>query len=154
MRIKLFAVLAVMFLVGKVNAGIHYSWKDFFVDWKNDTYELYKKRPELKVGIGYDLVRHTPQANGSIPITAWKFLDAGPLFAYETDGSRQVGKGGILFTLRLGRIPLGDGMVLEDLVNIEKSEWSKKYWVGVGPMLDLTGGTGCGFLLNVGWRFF
>ena len=155
MKKSLFLVaIFALFTIFKVNTQIQaYSLKKAISDTITDTKDMYKQKPEFKIGIGYGLVSHTPQANGSIPVIAWKFIDIGPLIGFDTDGTRKTGKFGGLMTVRFGKIPLGDGTKIEDIVDTKPPEWLSRYWVGLGPMYDFTGGTGIDFLVNLGWKF-
>lgn len=146
-------ILIALALMASGSPAFAYSVPQFWADTVTDTRELYKSKPQFKVGMGYGLVSHNPQASGSIPIVAWKFLDAGPLIGYNTDGSQKTGKFGVNFTLRFTRIPLGDGLKVGDFLDPEAPKWLSPYWVGIGPMYDFTSGTGLDVLVMAGWKF-
>lgn len=146
-------IILCLFFTGYVSMGHCYSVRQAMEDVSNDTAALYKTKPEFKVGMGYGLISHTPQAAGSIPLLAWKFLDIGPLLGYDTEGGRKNGKIGALGTLRLKKIPVGNGYTVGDYFDADIPDYFSRLWIGAGPMYDFTGGQGFDVLIFAGWRF-
>jgi hypothetical protein len=124
-------------LIGIMASSVHaYSWKQGILDARDDTKELYSKRMEVKANYYVDFLESgsaQSKVGASIPVLAWKFITIDPSFIYTADGSKKTGEYGVGLSIRLSRIPLGDGFTVGDMFDAECPEWLSR--IHVGPYL-------------------
>ena len=155
MKNKIFSSFMLsMVCILSANLSHAYSWRNIIQDTVRDTKELYQGRPELKGAYFFDLLEKgdaRSKVGASIPVVAWKFITVDPAFIYTPDASKNTGEYGLSFSIRLSRVPLGDGYTVGDMF-MECPEWLKRFHVGPFMSQNLTTGK-FGFGVQSGVKF-
>lgn len=116
LTVLLFAWLVLSFNLAPLRA---YSGQDFLRDLKTDTKEVFGK--DLAVSYFYDFREDGDRRNKpgiGTTVLAWKFLSVSAGGVYVSDSSDRKIDPALSFPIRLGRIPLGYGVTLGDVVKI------------------------------------
>lgn len=104
-----------------------YGWGDLKTDIVTDTKEVLGKN--LKAVYFLDTLADSSEKHKvgvSAPILSWKFLSLEPAFIYTPNTANQVGEFGFCVPIRLGRIPISNGMNIEQWVKETFGESSKQ----------------------------
>ena len=129
-----------------------YTWWDLKEDFVEDTKEIFLK--SVKTGYYHDFLERElakkHKFGVSTGLLAYKFMALEPIAIYTPSSSDQIVESGMSFPIRIGRIPIGNGMELRDLS--EKTETGTILDnVGIGFYLSqnfTTGRLGAGLTVN------
>jgi len=128
-----YIILGLLTFILPSKAGA-YNWGDFIKDTVVDTKELYSKRFEFRANYYYDLFEQGEKRNKvgvSAPVIAYKFLTIDPSIVYSPIASNEVAEYGLSFSIRLSRVPLGNGFHVSDLFDDKQTpEWLKRFYAG------------------------
>lgn len=132
-----------------------YSFYDLKDDFIKDTKEVIFK--EAKVGYFHDFLedkfpdRH--KFGLSTSLIAYKFIGVDPIAIYTPSSANAIVEGGLAFPIRLGYIPIGNGLLLKDLAPANREDnLIDRIKIGLYTSQNLTTGR-FGFGWNITFGF-
>lgn len=118
-----------------------YSFRDFIGEVRSDTTELYSEgKIPVIVGSYYDFLAPgaaKTKVLGGISAAAWKFIAVQPAWVFTPDRSNRTGELAVFISLRPGKIPVGGGYDLEDVVNASIKDDIHNLSIGLGGSFSL-----------------